>query len=338
MSSSVANRHQSVKLENDPPRLKFILGKRLFFVFSAVFLLVIIWTVRLPLPTPDFRSNTPASSNVEGSTTPEATFTSFLQPFATPISSFAVAVPTTGKNVAAIVEARPLDTLVPLLLHFSTVLGPEWPVHVFTGQTTIPASLPLRRAITSGRITIRLLPPNTEFKNHHDVSQFLTEPWLWEALAPAGHVLLFQADSILCANAPMRVDDFLQYDFVGAPINPNIGSGDAGMNGGLSLRNRQTTLDIIAAFSWIDELKAATSYDPNGVFEDQWFYQKLTAMGATLPDPETAKRFSVESMWYDTPVAFHKIAGWNMDRVEEIDRYCPEHRLATNLPIPEIVN
>lgn len=326
-----------MEFEKDHSRLKSILGKKPFFVFSAASLLLIIWTVRLSLPTPDFSSNAPASTNVGESITPEVTYTSVHQPPATPVSSSAVAVATTGKNVAAIVETRPLDTLVPLFLHFSTVLGPEWPVHIFTTQTTIPASLPLRRAITSGHIVIRLLPLNTSFKNHQDVSQFLTEPWLWESLAPADHVLFFQADSMLCANSPVRVEDFLEYDFVGAPIDPNLGHGDEGMNGGLSLRNRQMTLDVIAAYSWLDELKDATSYDPKGVYEDQWFYKKMKAMGAKLPDQETAQKFSVETLWYDTPLGFHKIAGWNMDRVEEIDRYCPEHRLATNLPIPEIV-
>lgn len=125
---------------------------------------------------------------------------------------------------------------------------------------------------------------------------------------------------------------------MGAPIDPNLPAGDEGMNGGLSLRNRQMTLDIIASSSWIDELTNATVYDPKLAYEDQWFYHKMKAIGAKLPDVETANKFSVETMWYDTPVGFHKIAGWNMDRVKEIDQYCPEHRLATNLPIPEIVS
>ncbi|TVY44111.1 hypothetical protein LSUB1_G001906 [Lachnellula subtilissima] len=326
--------------ENESSRSWLILGKKWFFVFCSVSLLALIWIVTLSIQshsTPDFSSITLSSSIPEESITPETSPTSSFQPSASPTSSSAVAVLTTAKNVAAIVETRPLDTLVPLFLHFSTVLGPEWPIHIFTTQSTIPASIPLKRAIASKHIIFRYLPPNTQFKDHKEVSQFLTEPWLWEALAPAERVLFFQADSILCANAPMRVDDFLEYDFVGAPINPDLPADDEGMNGGLSLRNRQMTLDIIAASSWIDELTNATNDDPKLAYEDQWFYHKMKALGANLPDVETANKFSVETMWYDTPVGFHKIASWNMDRVKEIDQYCPEHRLATNLPIPEIV-
>lgn len=246
----------------------------------------------------------------------------------------------TTKQVAAIVETRPLDTLVPLILHFGLVLGPSWPIHIFTTQTNIPSSLPFKKALESQKIVLRHLPSKAFFGDHDAVSQFLTEPWIWDQLAPAEHVLFFQADSILCANAPMQVEDFLMYDFVGAPIDPNLGAPgfNAGFNGGLSLRNRSMTLDIIKATSWKEEIdKSDHPDDPKIRFEDQWFYGKMKEIGARLPTIETANKFSVETMWYDRPVGYHKIATWNMGRLEEIDRYCPEHRMATNLPIEDLI-
>jgi hypothetical protein len=147
------------------------------------------------------------------------------------------------RNVAVIVENRPLDNIVPLILHFSTVLGPNWPVVIFTSQENrIPSSAPFQRALGDGGIQIRVLPPHVKFHVRDEVSDFLTSPWLWESLAPAPHVLLFQADSIICSNSPETMEDFLQYDFVGAPIRPDMGLGDEGMNGGLSLRNRTLIL------------------------------------------------------------------------------------------------
>lgn len=130
------------------------------------------------------------------------------------------------------------------------------------------------------------------------------------------------------------------YDFVGAPIDPNLGAPgfNAGFNGGLSLRNRSMTLDIIKATSWKEEIdKSDHPDDPKIRFEDQWFYGKMKEIGARLPTIETANKFSVETMWYDRPVGYHKIATWNMGRLEEIDRYCPEHRMATNLPIEDLI-
>lgn len=52
------------------------------------------------------------------------------------------------------------------------------------------------------------------------------------------------------------MEDFLEYDFVGAPIevpkHGNNGHGE-GYNGGFSLRNRSMVLDIMRESSWQKE-------------------------------------------------------------------------------------
>ncbi|RDW56657.1 hypothetical protein BP6252_14070 [Coleophoma cylindrospora] len=230
-------------------------------------------------------------------------------------------------KVATIIEDRPLDTLVPLLLHFSSVLGSEWPIILYTSQDMLPASYPFQRAINENRIIIRTLPSEVHFRTQESVSDFLTQPWLWEQLAPAEHVLLFQADSILCSNSALQVDDFFEYDFIGAPINPSYGKG---YNGGLSLRNRTMILDILGSSSWKDEKDDAENPTNPGVeFEDQWFYNKMVERGAVLPSLEVAQTFAVETIFYDTPLAYHQVERWQKDNMQKIDRWCPEHRLAS---------
>ncbi|RDW60258.1 hypothetical protein BP5796_11864 [Coleophoma crateriformis] len=237
------------------------------------------------------------------------------------------APPLITTKVATIIEDRPLDTLVPLLLHFSSVLGPEWPIILYTSQDILPISRPFQRAINESRITIRALPSEVHFTSQESVSDFLTKPWLWEQLAPAEHVLLFQADSILCSNSALRVDDFLEYDFIGAPINPSYGQG---YNGGLSLRNRTMVLDILSSSSWKDEKASAENpNDPAIAFEDQWFYNKMVEHGAVLPSMDVAQTFAVETVFYDTPLGYHQVERWQAENIEKIDRWCPEHRLAS---------
>jgi hypothetical protein len=125
----------------------------------------------------------------------------------------------TTKNVAAIIENGPLEKIVPLLLHFSSVLGPEWSIILFTSQDIIPTSSAFHRAIDELRISVRFLPrPRSQVSIHQPRSLILTKTWFWEQLAPAEHVLLLQSDSILCANSHHRIEDFLEYDFVGTPI------------------------------------------------------------------------------------------------------------------------
>lgn len=230
-----------------------------------------------------------------------------------------------NSKVAAIIENRPLSNLVPLILHFYAVLGPTWPIVVYTtaNNTALFSNSPaFQRHVDAGSIEVRVLPDEITFTHRNAVSAFLTKPWFWEQLAPAGHVLLFQADSILCANAEMSVEDFLEYDFVGAPIDPKYG---VGYNGGLSLRNRTMVLDIIAQ-STLDTK-----------FEDQWFFKEMQALparedgspGARLPSRDVAKRFSVETIYDQRPLGYHQVLRWQKQHAAEVDTWCPEHRLCT---------
>jgi hypothetical protein len=219
------------------------------------------------------------------------------------------------KNVAAIIENGPLEKIVPLLLHFSSVLGPRWPIILFTSQDIIPTSSAFHRAIDELRISVRFLPHSRVYvSNHQARSSTVTKTWFWEQLAPAEHVLLFQSDSILCANSHHRIEDFLEYDFVGTPILEEEGVPRHGgqvigsLDSGLSLRNRSMVLDIIKASDFETESGHANNLE---ISEDQWFYQKMLHLplrpdgrsGAKLPSVKVATIFSVDTIWHDTPLA-----------------------------------
>lgn len=67
---------------------------------------------------------------------------------------------------------------------------------------------------------------------------------------------------MLCANAARSVDDFLEYDLIGAPIEKKFGQG---YNGGLSMRSRSVILRVLDEWKYSD--------DPHPA-EDQWFYAR----------------------------------------------------------------
>lgn len=233
-------------------------------------------------------------------------------------------------KAAVIIEGRNSANLIPLILHFSSVLGPEWPIKVLhTAQNRQQFSFPpaFQRQTTSGHITLQQLPSNVTLTSRAAVSQFLTQPSLYHSLAPYKHLLFFQSDSILCANSRRMVEDFLQYDFVGAPIDPKFGHG---MNGGLSLRNREKMLEVLDRHNFTGNPKDGSR------FEDQWFIHKLeglppganNATGALLPTPEVAVEFSAESMWKKQPFGLHQVSRWQSSHMKELDNWCPEYRLA----------
>ncbi|CAG8980980.1 hypothetical protein HYALB_00011089 [Hymenoscyphus albidus] len=222
------------------------------------------------------------------------------------------------EKAAAIVENQPLESLVPISLHFSSVLGPEWPIHIFTSAETqhlFTDSEPFQREVAVGRFIVRLLPEEEKLSSRASVSAFFTKPWLWEQLAPAEHILLFQADSILCSKAPLKVEGFLEYDFVGAPVREGLGMG---YNGGLSIRNRTMCLDIVNNFDWQVERHGDHS-NGNADYEDQWFCKKMREyLGAKIPEPDIAMKFSVETIWYEKPLGFHQPNVWQAEKMEEI--------------------
>ena len=76
---------------------------------------------------------------------------------------------------------------------------------------------------------------------------------------------------MLCANAARSVDDYFDYDFVGAPIAEGLGSG---YNGGLSLRKRSSILRILERWDWA-ATKDEKAREDGDRFEDQWYYNRF---------------------------------------------------------------
>lgn len=237
------------------------------FIFPVLWLALVVWFVRTA-----FYNSRPADPDNSANSTEAIPFLSGGTDFfgiASPVTekpqSASANISTSGK-VAVIIETRRSGNIVPLILHFSAVLGPTWPLVIYTAAEnfgSFSTSASLLRHQRSGRIIVRSLAEGVYFSNWDSVSRFLTSPWLWDDLAPAENILLFQSDSILCANAVRSVDDFFEYDLIGAPIEPRWG---VGYNGGLSLRRRSTILRVLDEWKWEN--------NPQPHPEDQWFYAR----------------------------------------------------------------
>lgn len=233
--------------------------------------------------------------------------------------------PSNGKNQplapnaprAVIIETSSIANLIPIMLHFYNVLGPSWGMTLFTLEENWvePLSPVFQRALTSGRLEVRFLPKDAELTSSRGVSRFLTQPWIWEQLVSAERILLFQADSILCTKSQEAVDNYFRYDFIGAPIDSKYGQG---YNGGLSIRNPRLFLEVVKETDFL------TSGEE---FEDQFFYKKLLEKGAEMPAAEIAKTFSVETIYYETPLGYHQPQRWQASNMAAIETWCPEVKM-----------
>lgn len=149
-----------------------------------------------------------------------------------------------------IIETRASGAIIPLVLHFATVLGPDWPVVIYMIAENYHAfsnSHALRRYQASDCIVVRVLAVEIYFFNWALVSWFLTRKTMWEDLVPAENILVFQNDAILCSNFVRSVEEFFEWDIIGTPVAPYFGEG---FNGGLGLRKRSSTLRVIEEFEW----------------------------------------------------------------------------------------
>lgn len=221
------------------------------------------------------------------------------------------------RPMAVIIETTMIPNLIPVMLHFASVLGPAWGMVLFTLKENWvePLSAPFQRLQDAGRVEVRFLPTETQLTNSGSVSRFLTSPWMWEQMSSARRVLLFQSDSILCSRSEAQVDDYFKYDLVGAPIAEQYGQG---FNGGLSLRNPRAFLNITRSVDF-----AASGHE----FEDQYFYTELKKAGAELPTVEAAMPFAVETMYYETPLGYHQPQRWQAAKMANIEEWCPEVKM-----------
>jgi hypothetical protein len=179
-----------------------------------------------------------------------------------------------ARKVAFIAETRPLPHLPALFAHMTAIVPPEWSFK-FMGSptaTTFLRSSPLIRSFEkTGKLSFLELPSNYSLSNRESISQMFTDIHLYrDLLYPAEHLLVFQPDSILCANAPKTLNSFLEWDWVGAPWSKIATHGG---NGGLSLRKISKIVKV---------LEKESRRIGDGDLEDLWLSSRLNALPGQL--------------------------------------------------------
>jgi len=139
---------------------------------------------------------------------------------------------------------------------------------------------------------------NPDIKSLEDYNKLLTTPDFWENIA-FDKILIFQSD---CRVLRTNIQDFIQYDYVGAPWDFQQDGG----NGGLSLRTKSVMLDVIK-----NHPRA------KGMNEDIYFSKYIPEHGKLAPR-DVCMRFSVETVYYPTPFGIH--APWKWLPVEQVKK------------------
>lgn len=149
---------------------------------------------------------------------------------------------------AVTVVHEPCSTLAFTLTNFAGNLGPDWPLLVVYTPKAEAAVLGAKTVQYMSRygsldavpLSALGIPGLDELATVTQYSRLLVHPHFWQAMH-AEKVLTFQVDSVLCSGSAFSVDDFLAYDYIGAPW---IHNNNAVGNGGLSLRSVDRMLHI----------------------------------------------------------------------------------------------
>ncbi|XMA12406.1 hypothetical protein WAI453_005197 [Rhynchosporium graminicola] len=237
-----------------------------------------------------------------------------------------------ASKVALIIEGRPIPHLVPQLLHMIAVLPTDWRF-MFIGTNksvvTVSRSFATQFQEANGKLDLVIAPKPWKLDSKEDVYRMLTDIRFYEEFLPDVEWLMrFESDSIMCARSDDSLNDWLHYDWAGAPRT--VDDRFAG-NGGLSLRRISAVKKILGFQSRYNDTEP----------EDEWFGKRITVLpGAKVANGKQEDHFAVEDIWHEKPMGFHVRDGgkalsddvWkNSDRRKGNFEYCPE--LAIIMPM-----
>jgi len=218
-------------------------------------------------------------------------------------------------GACVIIEPRKHKALE-LSLRFTRATIPDWPIVIFHGTRNEEFAREAAKNIT-----------NVEFRSLHEanlsIPQYnilMTRPSFYQEFAEYDYMLVFQTDSLLMCYSPYSIEDFLGYDYVGAPWKhfPE----NCGGNGGLSLRRIKAMITVLRNHPY---LKSELPLLPEDLY-----ISKLP--GLHFPPRELSQQFSAETILHDCPFGTHK-PFWNLKGAEwdRLVLYAPAVKLLKEL-------
>jgi hypothetical protein len=191
-----------------------------------------------------------------------------------------------------IIEPRKMDMLIKVIKNFMYLLQNKgWGlivVHGTDNEEFVKSGL-------SGWKNVNYFKMNESNLTIPQYNKLLTSTMFWSKLKEefkCDKALVFQTDALLLKD---NVNDFLDYDYVGAPWNTKLlGCLEVG-NGGLSLRDVSTMIEITLQFN-----------DYKYRNEDIYFSYHCLNMKKKVPAFQEAQKFSMESVYYHDPIGVHK--------------------------------
>ena len=200
------------------------------------------------------------------------------------------------KYTAIIIEPRKLKVIKAVLLNYLQNLDSNWSIIFFHGNNNKEyVERIIEKDLAKYRERITLKPLNRDNLDTNSYNGLMMSDEILYQI-PTEIFLVFQTDSLICESDKHRINDFLKYDYVGAPWAWMDGG-----NGGLSLRRKSKMIEVIKNC-------------PKNINEDQIFSRGCSTVKVNNPSKDEAKNFAVETEYSSRSFGIHN--AW---------RYLPKH-------------
>ena len=207
---------------------------------------------------------------------------------------------------AILVEYRILPHLEVLLRNMIYNLGNTWSYTIVCGNKNYELIDTFCKNISKN---IRIIKTNHDNKTQNEYNNWLCTTEFWD-LFTGKKLLIYQEDTCLFKK---NIDDFLEYDYIGAAFGaPSVSPINIG-NGGFSLRTKSIMMEIINKYPVINFKSNSdfVNYYKNTVKlelypEDTYFPQCMQnySIGKVAPY-DVAKKFGSEQVFTDDCLSMH---------------------------------
>ena len=218
---------------------------------------------------------------------------------------------------AIIIEPRTHHALRFVLHNILENLNDKWNVILFHGNKNEDfVKEIIDKHLEKYKSRITLISLKKDDLHYSDYNSLLLDKDFYTNI-PTEMFLVFQTDSFIISKNKDKINEFLEFDYVGSPwyfpqghqhshLNEKVG------NGGFSLRKKSKMLEIID--------KCKSKWDHNG--EDRFFSMPCDDIKIHKPNAKKAEEFCSETKLHNSSFAIHKV--WEYHSISEIAKNFPE--------------
>ena len=219
-----------------------------------------------------------------------------------------------SKNIAILLESRIFDNTEFILRQFSRFLPNDFAMWLYVTENVFNQYVEITNKLNN-KIQVILLPNEFKLENIDDYNNIMLNISFWNLLKQFERVLIFQMDTMIYRNG---IEQFYEYDYIGAPWDPKYKISNNVGNGGLSLRNIKAVLNCLDNRDKII-IENNNQKIGNNISEDIFYSYAMIQLGYKIPNTEIASLFAIEYyMHNEKSFGSHKLEKFHINLFNKI--------------------